>query len=77
MPVARGTQGIHDRRLLVPWEATTEGRERRPRPPRIAREPREFTIVNIVGSINPKDLPELESHLHLPKIGALHPDLLM
>lgn len=36
----------------------------------ISREPREFTIVNIVGSINPEDLPKLEEHLHLPKAAA-------
>lgn len=39
----------------------------------IAREPRQFTIVNIVGSISPEDLPKLEEHLHLPKAGAAHP----
>jgi hypothetical protein len=32
----------------------------------IASEPREFTIINIVGSINLEDLPKLEQHLHLP-----------
>jgi hypothetical protein len=32
----------------------------------VASQPREFTIVNIVGSINLRDLPELEGHLHLP-----------
>jgi len=33
----------------------------------IASEPREFTIINIVGSISVEDLPRLENHLHLPK----------
>jgi hypothetical protein len=31
----------------------------------IASEPRQFTIINIVGSIKMSDLPELEKHLHL------------
>jgi uncharacterized protein DUF4252 len=31
----------------------------------ISSEPREFTIINIVGSINVDDLPKLESHFHL------------
>jgi len=31
----------------------------------IASEPREFTIINIVGSFNIEDLPALEKHLHL------------
>jgi Domain of unknown function (DUF4252) len=30
----------------------------------IASEPREFTIINIVGSFKVEDLPKLESHLH-------------
>lgn len=34
----------------------------------IASQPREFTIINIVGSINLSDLPKLEKHLHLGKI---------
>ena len=34
----------------------------------IASEPREFTIINIVGSISVEDLPRLENHLHLPKV---------
>jgi hypothetical protein len=33
----------------------------------IASEPREFTIINIVGSISFEDLPRLENYLHLPK----------
>jgi hypothetical protein len=43
----------------------------------IAREPREFTIINIVGSINIDDLPKLQSHLHLPKIADSQINLLM
>lgn len=43
----------------------------------IAREPREFTIINIVGSINIDDLPRLESHLHLPKVADSQINLLM
>ncbi len=31
----------------------------------IASEPREFTIINIVGSFNPDDLPALQKHLHI------------
>ncbi|HME38281.1 MAG TPA: DUF4252 domain-containing protein [Steroidobacteraceae bacterium] len=40
----------------------------------IASEPREFTIINIVGSIRIEDLPRLENHLHLPKaaLGQAH-----
>ncbi|HWX28627.1 MAG TPA: DUF4252 domain-containing protein [Steroidobacteraceae bacterium] len=40
----------------------------------IASEPREFTIINIVGSISVEDLPRLENHLHLPKtpVGQVH-----
>ncbi len=34
----------------------------------IASEPRQFTIINIVGSINLKDLPKLEKRLNLPKV---------
>src|SRR5882724_8546196 len=30
----------------------------------IASQPREFTIINIVGSFKVEDLPKLESHLH-------------
>jgi hypothetical protein len=43
----------------------------------IASEPREFTIINIVGSINVSDLPKLQSHLHLPKVGETAVNLLM
>ena len=31
----------------------------------IASQPRQFTIINIVGTISIEDLPKLESHLHL------------
>jgi hypothetical protein len=31
----------------------------------VASQPREFTIVNIVGSINLQDLPKLSRHLHI------------
>lgn len=43
----------------------------------IASEPREFTIINIVGSIRVEDLPKLQSHLHLPKITDSQVNLLM
>jgi len=43
----------------------------------IAREPREFTIINIVGEIKIDDLPALEKHLHLPKVAAAQASLLM
>lgn len=43
----------------------------------IAREPREFTIINIVGSISVDDLPKLQSHLHLGKIANSQINLLM
>jgi len=43
----------------------------------IASQPKEFTIINIVGSVSVDDLPKLESHLHLPKIAAARPNLLM
>ena len=43
----------------------------------IASEPREFTIINIVGSINIDDLPKLQNHLHLPKVGDAQVNLLM
>ncbi len=43
----------------------------------IASEPREFTIINIVGSINIDDLPKLQSHLHLEKLADSHINLLM
>jgi Domain of unknown function (DUF4252) len=40
----------------------------------VASEPREFTIVNIVGSINLEDLPKLQKQLHLPKM-SLSPEM--
>ena len=43
----------------------------------IASEPREFTIINIVGSINVSDLPKLQSRLHLPRAGETSVNLLM
>jgi hypothetical protein len=43
----------------------------------IASEPREFTIINIVGSISVEDLPKLQSHLHLPKVADSQINLLM
>jgi len=43
----------------------------------ISSEPRQFTIVNIVGSINIDDLPKLEGQLHLPRIATDRPNLLM
>jgi hypothetical protein len=43
----------------------------------IASEPREFTIINIVGSISLEDLPRLEHQLHLPPVGAGQTHLLM
>jgi hypothetical protein len=43
----------------------------------IASQPREFTIINIVGSIAVEDLPKLESHLHLPKLADAQASLLM
>ncbi len=43
----------------------------------IAREPREFTIINIVGEVKLDDLPALENHLHLPKVAAAQAGLLM
>jgi len=36
----------------------------------IASEPREFTIINIVGSVSAEDLPKIEDYLHLPKRGV-------
>jgi hypothetical protein len=36
----------------------------------IAAEPREFTIINIVGSINMSDLPKLQKQLHIGKLWA-------
>jgi hypothetical protein len=37
----------------------------------IASEPRQFTIINIVGSVARTDLPKIENYLHLPagKVG--------
>jgi len=43
----------------------------------IASEPREFTIINIVGSISIEDLPKLVDHLHLPKLDAGQAHLVM
>ena len=43
----------------------------------IASEPREFTIINIVGSIAIEDLPRLEQHLHLRDLAAGQAHLLM
>jgi hypothetical protein len=43
----------------------------------IASEPRQFTIINIVGSISIDDLPRLQSHLHLPTVDHGQVDLLM
>jgi len=40
----------------------------------VASEPREFTIVNIVGSINLEDLPKLQKQFHLPKM-SLNPEM--
>jgi hypothetical protein len=34
----------------------------------IASEPREFTIINIVGSIKMSDLPKLQKQLHLGRL---------
>jgi hypothetical protein len=33
----------------------------------IASEPRQFTIINIVGSISMEDVPKIENYLHVPK----------
>jgi hypothetical protein len=43
----------------------------------ITSEPRQFTIINIVGSISVEDLPRLENHLHLPKLDVGQAHLLM
>jgi hypothetical protein len=43
----------------------------------ISREPREFTIVNIVGSVAVEDLPKLGQHLHLLNYGTPRPGFLM
>jgi hypothetical protein len=36
----------------------------------VVSEPREFTVVNIVGSINLDDIPKIEKQLNLPKLGV-------
>jgi Domain of unknown function (DUF4252) len=43
----------------------------------IASEPREFTIINIVGSINVEDLKRLEGRLHLPKFTVAQSHLML
>jgi hypothetical protein len=43
----------------------------------VASEPRQFTIINIVGSINIDDLPRLQKQLHLPKVAGQQTRLLM
>lgn len=43
----------------------------------ISSQPREFTIINIVGSIAVDDLPKLRSSLHLPKMAEVRTHLLM
>ena len=43
----------------------------------IASQPREFTIINIVGSIRVEDLATLENHLHWPKVAAGQSYLMM
>jgi hypothetical protein len=43
----------------------------------IASEPREFTIINIVGSFNVNDLSRLRSSLHLPRMSDTSINLLM
>jgi len=43
----------------------------------ISSEPREFTIINIVGSIGVEDLPKLKDHLHLPKFDVGQARLMM
>jgi hypothetical protein len=43
----------------------------------IASKPREFTIINIAGSISIEDLPKLQNQLHLPKVGAAQVHLMM
>jgi len=40
----------------------------------IAAEPKELTIVNIVGTINPEDIRELSGHLGIPKLDEKHGD---
>jgi Domain of unknown function (DUF4252) len=36
----------------------------------IASDPRQLTIINIVGSIDMNDLPVLERHFHIPALGV-------
>src|SRR5258708_6973183 len=43
----------------------------------IVSEPREFTIINIVGSISVEDLPRLRGHLQLLKLAVGQPHLMM
>ena len=43
----------------------------------IASQPREFTIINIVGTIRAEDLPRLQNRLHLPKLADSQINLLM
>jgi hypothetical protein len=43
----------------------------------VASEPREFTIINIVGSFDPEDLPKLQKHLHIHESSIGHAHLLM
>jgi hypothetical protein len=43
----------------------------------IASEPRELTIINIVGSIRVEDLPRLGDHLQLLKLAVGQPHLMM
>ena len=43
----------------------------------ISSEPRQFTIINIVGSIDIDDLPKLQGQLHMPKVTADSPPVLM
>jgi hypothetical protein len=42
----------------------------------IASEPRQFTIINVVGSISVEDFQRLESHLHLPKVAVGQPQVM-
>jgi Domain of unknown function (DUF4252) len=43
----------------------------------ITSEPRQFTIINIVGSISVEDLPKLQDQLHLPRVSSGQAKLLM
>ena len=43
----------------------------------ITSQPRQFTIINIVGSISVEDLPKLQNQLHLPKVDVGQAHLLM